>query len=89
MYNKYYDVFGNIIDYLYNNYKSVEENEKQNFVNECLIKLEKYFKELYIINFLSNTIYDENITLSQLKTRLGIIASYYLYIIKNKKFENI
>ena len=87
IYNKYYDIFGNIIDYLNNNYENEEENEQQNFVNECLIKLEKYFKELYIINFLSNTMHDENITLSQLKTRLGIITSYYLYIIKKKALK--
>ena len=89
IYNKYYDIFGNIIDYLNNNYKNEEENEQQNFVNECLINLEKYFKKLYIINFLSNTMYDENITLSQLKTRLGIITSYYLYIIKKKTLKNV
>ena len=83
LFNFYYDDFGNIFDYLNNN------NIDQNFIESWV---EKYKNKSNVINFLHLAeikAYNEEKTLSQLKTRIGIIVSYYLSLnIKNKtKFE--
>jgi hypothetical protein len=83
IYDKYYDEFGNIIDYLSKN--NISSEDKAKFIDECIIKLSNYFNILQIFDFLSNVKYDENISLSQFKTRLGIISSYYLYLTKKNK----
>ena len=81
-YDKYYDEFGNIMDYLN---KNCLNDNIGTFVDECIIKLAKYFKLFQLFDFLSYSKYEESISLSQLKTRLGIIASYYLYLGKKKQ----
>ena len=83
IYDKYYDEFGNIIDYLSKN--NINNEDKAKFIDECIIKLSKYFNILQIFDFLSNVKYDENISLSQFKTLLGIISSYYLYLTKKNQ----
>jgi hypothetical protein len=70
IFDDYYDIFGNIY------HEIVNQNDDKNFFDQCA---KKYYdcdldkKKCHLIyNF------EENITLSQYKTRLGYLISYYL-----------
>ena len=87
VFDKYYDIFGFIFDYLKMNQNNKEAQD--NFISECGNKFNENIKELSKLDFLKNTHYEKDISSSQLKTRIGIIASYYLSIpnLKNKKMK--
>ena len=78
IFDKYYNDFGIIYDYLLD-YKN------QNVMNIVNICIEKYKNKILLdknLEFQKISCYEEEITLSQFKTRIGIIVSYYLYTIK-------
>ena len=70
IFNKYYNLFGNIYDDLK---KQFTDDEALEFIEKCKSKINKATN-------LSDEIliFDEDITASQLKTRFGFLISYYL-----------
>ena len=48
IYDKYYDDFGNILDFLAKKYHREKEDKQEKFVNDCIVKLSKYFNKLQI-----------------------------------------
>ena len=76
IYDKYYDIFGNIFDFL--KMDTHEDNIMITFINDCINKYNKYRNEIEKLHYFKISIFEENISLSQLKTKIGIIASYYI-----------
>ena len=79
IFDNYYDDFGNIPTTLYNEYYIFN---LEGFINECIKKYDNCKlkeKNLSLIYF------EENLNLSQFKTRLGYLICYYLNLKKNKK----
>lgn len=88
VYNDYYDIFGFVYDYLSKSNQNHEE-EQSKFIKELVGKYKEKESILSNLQFKSIYLYEEKISLSQLKTRIGIISSYYLSIPNkdSKKFE--
>ena len=87
IFDKYYDIFGNIYDYLK---QERDDNKLVDFVNNYNIIYKKYSKELESLNFKKTYIYGEKISLSQLKARIGIILSSYMeYIINPDSIDDM
>ena len=85
IFDDYYDNFGFILDSL-----PIINNENE-FINLCIKKYNDINFEEKKINFLEVSNYEEEISLSQFKTRIGIIVSYYLNKcnkIKRERFLN-
>ena len=83
VFNIYYNDFGFIYDYLKKNQNNKEEIDS--FINKCEITFNTYINKLKLLYFKSNLHYEDIISPSQLKTRIGIISSYYLSIPNSKK----
>ena len=88
VYDIYYDIFGSAYDYLSKSNQNHEE-EQSKFIKELVDKYKNNKSNLEILQFNSIHLYEEEISLSQLKARIGIISSYYLSIPNkdSKKFE--
>ena len=69
-FNRYYNVFGNIYDSMKNNFT---DDAALKFIDMCSKKF-KYEAMLSI----KTIFFDEGLTISQLKTRMEILISYYL-----------
>jgi hypothetical protein len=87
-FDKYYDTFGNIYDYLKKDIN--DKNNLVDFVNNCYENYKKNSKELESLRFKDAFIYNEKISLSQLKARIGIILSSYMeYIINPDSIDDM
>ena len=74
VFDKYYDDFGFIYDCLCNfNY-----DNKGDFIKKCFEQYSLKIKPNESLKFQNICCFEEEITLSQFKTRIGIIVSYYL-----------
>ena len=73
-YDAFYDSFGNIYDYMKN----------ENIENNQAIEFYKKYEKLNVSLFDKMT-FDQEITKSQLKTKMGILISYYINKNKDKK----
>ena len=83
-FDKYFDKFGGVLDYLLENKDHTEEE----LINYCekIINSEPGVNK-YINFYLSSNCFEEKMTLSQFKSRIGIILCYYIpkcksYLIK-------
>ena len=83
IYDKYYDEFGFVFDYLKSKPKNKEEID--NFVAQCLTNYNKYSETFNQLKLMSISLYEENISLNQLKARIGMISSYYLSVPNSQK----
>lgn len=87
IFEKYYDIFGNI----YESLKMINENEKEmiKFIDDCQVKYNNSKQFLDKLDFCSLKFYEDKISLSQLKVRQGILISFYLnsFINPKKKIE--
>ena len=84
--NNIFDIYYNDFGLIYN-YLSNSENNK-NDINFLITLKEKYNKMINLnenLDFKNISSYEEEISLSQLKTRLGIIVAYYLNICDESK----
>ena len=72
-FDEYYDIFGNIYDYLKQDIN--DQKELVDFAYKCKQNYEKYSEKLNSLNFEN---YNEKISLSQLKAKIGIILSSYM-----------
>ena len=73
-FNRYYNVFGNIYDNMKNKFTN---DEVLKFIDMCTNKINN---EAMLSD--QTIFFDEELTISQLKTRMGILISYYLSIKK-------
>ena len=95
VFDKYYDEFGNFFEDL--KMSQFDKEKIAKFIEKYIDKYKLFQKELnnsVAGNFLTASFYEEEISLSQLKTRIGIISSYYLstqnsYISKYKVYKKL
>lgn len=74
IFDSYYSDFG----YIYNYFSENKIKDEDNFIKYCIDKYNDIILPNKQQDFLSISPYEEEISLSQLKTRIGIIVSYYL-----------
>jgi len=74
IFDNYYDNFG----FIYNILIDIKSYNLEEFINKCKNNYEELIKTNSSLDFESVRAYDEDITLSQLKTRIGILFSHYL-----------
>ena len=79
IYDKFYDIFGNIYDYLKSDIN--DKKEILNFINNSTNKYKSNSEALETLYFLHIDNFDEKISLSQLKTKIGILSSYYINLL--------
>jgi hypothetical protein len=102
-FDNYYDTFGDIYDKIIKEKKEEEEEKekkeekvkkekkekKEKDIEEFLDKKDKLFSSILIkTHFKDACIYDDKMTLSQYKARIGLIICFYWNILKKKKMEN-
>ena len=85
IYDEYYDIFGNIFDFL--KMETHEDNIMIEFINDCINKYNTYKSEIEKLHYFKVSIFDENISLSQLKTKIGIIAAHYINKLVNLSMD--
>ena len=89
IFDKYYNDFG----FIYDNLLDFKEQKINDFINICNEKFNDVINQDKNLDFKNISSYEEEISLSQFKTRIGIIISYYLFKSpeseKNDNFENI
>ena len=76
IYDKYYDIFGNIFDFL--KMDTNGDNIMIEFINDCINKYNTYKSEIEKLLCFNVSIFEENISLSQLKTKIGMVAAHYI-----------
>ena len=74
VFDKYYNDFG----FIYNNLLDCKEHNINDFINICKMKFNNIIIPEKNLDFKNISSYEEEISLSQFKTRIGIIISYYL-----------
>jgi hypothetical protein len=92
IFDKYYDEFGFIFDDL--KISQINNEKIDNFIEKCRKQYLLFEKDLNRLAFQSVSFYEEKISLSQLKARIGIISSYYLanqnsYKTKHKVYKKL
>ena len=86
IFDKYYDKFGFIYDDLKINH--INKEKIDNFIEKCRNQYLLFKEDLNKLTFQSFSFYEEKISLSQLKARIGIISSYYLCIQNSYKSKH-
>ncbi len=85
IFDKYYNDFG----FIYDNILEIKEQNINEFINICKNKFDIIINKDKNLDFKNISSYEEEISLSQFKTRIGIIISYYLYKShENEKIDN-
>mgnify|MGYP006873030020 CR=1 FL=1 len=74
IFDTYYDDFGFIYNYLID----IKSLNLEEFINKCKKNYEELIKTNSSLDFMNIGAYEEDITFSQLKTRIGILCSHYL-----------
>ena len=92
IFDAYYEYFGFIYNFLsdYNNIKdeNIKKIKAENFVKVCKNNYKNNIKDKNV-DFLSINNYENKISKSQMKARLGILVSYYLNQVNEKNIEKI